>query len=112
MFILHMYSVHASFLLNFVMVFINRMAITDRARLLLEMTSLEELAKPNSKEYIRWQNVKRGRARFGAVEIEELGRLMPQYRYWLISGEVMPEVGQTSPAYDEANKKLQSQSAG
>lgn len=94
------------------MVFYNQMDITDRAKLLLDLAKLEDLAKPNSKEYVRWQNIKRGRARFGALEIEELGKLMPSYRWWLMSGEVMPEVGQTSPAYDEANEKLTSQSAG
>lgn len=94
------------------MVFYNQMDITDRAKLLLDLAKLEDLAKPNSKEYVRWQNIKRGRARFGALEIEKLGKLMPSYRWWLMSGEVMPEVGQTSPAYDEANEKLPSQSAG
>lgn len=80
--------------------------ITDRAMLLLGKISLSELAVTNSKEYVRWQNIKRGSARMAAIEVEQLGNAFPQYRYWLISGEVMPEAGQTSPAYDEANEKL------
>ncbi|NLY17085.1 MAG: DNA-binding protein [Gammaproteobacteria bacterium] len=88
------------------------MDITDRARLLLGIANLEELAKPNSKEYVRWQNVKRGRARFGAVEIEELGKLFPNWAFWLTTGKVAPEIGQTSPAYDEANRKLHNQNVG
>lgn len=88
------------------------MDITDRAKLLLGMASLEDLAKPNSKEYVRWQNIKRGRARFGAVEIEELGKLYPNWAFWLTTGKIAPEIGQTSPAYDQANEKLQEPNAG
>nr|WP_228723497.1 hypothetical protein [Pseudomonas tohonis] len=40
--------------------------------------------------------------RISTVEVEELSRLFPAYRWWLISGEVAPEIGQTSPGYDEA----------
>jgi hypothetical protein len=36
----------------------------------------------------------------------------PQYRWWLTTGEVMPEIGQTSPEYDEANRNLTSQDVG
>lgn len=89
-----------------------KMDITNRAKLLLDLASLEDLAKPNSKEYVRWQNVKRGRARFGAVEIEELGKLFPSWAFWLTTGNIAPEIGQTSPAYDLANEKLQEPNAG
>ena len=36
----------------------------------------------------------------GANEIEILGRVYPQYRWWLITGEVKPDQGQTSPEHD------------
>jgi len=45
-------------------------------------------------------------------ELEVLQAVFPQYRLWLISGEVMPESGQTSPDYDEANQNLTGQNAG
>lgn len=86
--------------------------INDRALLLLGKISLSDLAVTNSKEYVRWQNIKRGSARIAATEIEELGKFFPSYRYWLISGDVMPESGQTSPGYDEANEKLAGPNAG
>ena len=86
--------------------------INDRAMLLLGKIRLSDLAATNSKEYVRWQNIKRGSARIGATEIEEIGKVFPNYRYWLISGELMPEVGQTSPAYDEANEKLTAPNVG
>ncbi|WP_312373860.1 DNA-binding protein [Stutzerimonas nitrititolerans] len=86
--------------------------VSDRALLLLEATSLKELAEVNSKEYVRWQNIKRGKARISAEEIEALANLYKNYRWWLITGEVMPDKGQTSPEYDQANRNLQTQSAG
>ncbi|WP_239655525.1 DNA-binding protein [Pseudomonas marincola] len=84
----------------------------DRVLKLLDTTSLKDLAEVNSKEYVRWQSIKRGRARISAEEIDQLGRLYPKYRWWLMTGEVMPDKGQTSPEYDEANRNLTSQSAG
>lgn len=86
--------------------------MTDRALQLLNATSLKELADVNSKDYLRWQNIKRGRARLGADEVELLGQAYPQYRWWLMTGEVMPDKGQVSPDYDEANRNLSNQNAG
>lgn len=54
----------------------------------------------------RWQNIKAGKARLSDAEIEAVMELFPQYRWWLMTGEVMPEKGQTSPDYDAANEKL------
>ncbi|WP_339515085.1 DNA-binding protein [Pseudomonas sp. RL_15y_Pfl2_60] len=86
--------------------------ITDRGIQLLEMASIKTLVETGSTEYVRWQNIKRGKARIGANEIEILGRAFPQYRWWLITGEVQPGNGQTSPEYDEANRNLTGQNAG
>lgn len=86
--------------------------MSDRALLLLKMAKLQDLATPNTSEYIRWQNVKRGGAKVRTEEIEALAELFPAYRWWLMTGEVMPDKGQTSPDYDEANRNLTSQSAG
>ena len=77
------------------------MSIYDRALLLLGRISLSDLAMTNSREYVRWQNVKRGSVRIGAAEIEELGNKFPKYRYWLISGEEIEAVGQVSPLTDQ-----------
>ena len=87
-------------------------AMLDRVLKLLAATSLKDLAEVNSKEYVRWQSIKRGKARISAEEIEQLGRVYPNYRWWLMTGEVMPDKGQTSPEYDEANRNLTSQNAG
>ncbi|MHA6494714.1 hypothetical protein ACX0MV_15925 [Pseudomonas borbori] len=45
-------------------------------------------------------------------EISILVKMYPQYALWLASGNTAPEVGQTSPQYDEANSKLASPNAG
>lgn len=79
------------------------MSITDRAVLLIDLAGLDAFAPVRSKEYYRWSNIKRGKARLGAEEIEQLNAMFPRYRWWLATGEVMPESGQTSPGYDEQN---------
>lgn len=86
--------------------------ITDRALQLLNQTSLKELAEVNSKDYVRWQSIKRGKARLGAEELEMLGAKYPQYRWWLMTGEVMADKGQVSPGYEKADSNLSNQSAG
>lgn len=80
---------------------VNGMA--DRALLLLNNTSLKELATVGSKDYVRWQNIKRGKARLGPGEIELLGKTHPQYRWWLMTGEAMPDKGQISPECNKAD---------
>lgn len=86
--------------------------IGDRAKLLLEAASIKELAEAGPTDYVRWQNIKRGKARLGADEIETIGKVFKRYRWWLMTGEVMPAQGQTSPEYDQANSNLSNQSAG
>lgn len=61
-----------------------------------------------------WNNLKNP-ARSREIKEEEIlaiAKVFPQYRWWLITGEVMPEKGQISPAYDEAHSNLPNQSAG
>lgn len=88
------------------------MSITDRSLALIEISNLSELTRAGETNYDRWVSIKRGKARVGADEVETLGKVYPQYRWWLSTGEVMPEIGQTSPDYDEANSKLPSHNAG
>lgn len=71
--------------------------LTDRALQLINATSLVELSKAGDTDYPRWVNIKRGRARVGADEIEILGKLYPSYRWWLLTGETCPEQGQMAP---------------
>ncbi|WP_236211580.1 DNA-binding protein [Metapseudomonas otitidis] len=76
------------------------MSISDRALLLIGMSSLKDLANAGDTNYPRWVSIKRGRARVGADEVEILGTVYPQYRWWLSTGEVLPDIGQVSPPLD------------
>lgn len=62
-------------------------------------------------DYERWRNVSKGAVRVSAEEIDVLVQIYPQYALWLASGQIAPEIGQTSPAYEEAQSKLEQQSA-
>lgn len=56
--------------------------------------------------------MRNGKARITDAEIEAVIALFPQYALWLVTGEVAPESGQTSPEYDEAHRNLVGQDAG
>ena len=86
--------------------------LSDRAFQLLERTGLKELTKLGETDYVSWQNIKPGRTQLRANEVEIIGRAFPQYRWWLMTGEVKPEIGQTSPEYDDANAALKKHGEG
>ena len=75
--------------------------ISARGLRLLEMASIKKLTELGSTDYLRWQNIKRGKARLGANEVEILGKAFPSYRWWLMTGEVSPELKQLSPDHEE-----------
>ncbi|MDF3841712.1 DNA-binding protein [Pseudomonas citronellolis] len=79
------------------------MSITERALRLISQSNLSELTRAGETDYNRWVSIKRGRARVGADEVEILGKIYPHYRWWLSTGEVLPEIGQTSPDHDQTN---------
>lgn len=77
----------------------------DRCLLLLtQVVPLKDLAEPNSKEYVRWQNIKRGKVRVGIAEAELLAKKFPQYSLWIISGQVAPDIGQISPDLEQVKR--------
>ena len=53
----------------------------------------------------RWGNIRNGKARLTDAEIDAVIELFPGYALWLATGQIAPEVGQTSPEYDEANSQ-------
>ncbi|MFR0691315.1 hypothetical protein ACLUTX_18095 [Enterobacterales bacterium AE_CKDN230030158-1A_HGKHYDSX7] len=78
--------------------------ISARGLQLLEMASIKKLSELGSTDYLRWQNIKRKKARLGADEVEILGRAFPDYRWWLLTGETAVELNQSSPDHsDSAN---------
>ncbi len=57
-------------------------------------------------DHDRWKSVSKGAVRVSTDEIDVLVKVYPQYALWLASGQIAPEIGQTSPDYDAANAKL------
>jgi len=90
--------------------------IKDRVITLLKKTGIRatELEERTGISRYTWNNLKNpSRTReIKEEEITAIGSVYPQYRWWILTGETMPEVGQTSPEYDEVNEKLDNQNAG
>lgn len=83
-----------------------------RARTLIDKAGFERLIRESAIGLVRWQTVRYKPIRMSTEEVEALVKLFPQYALWLASGQIAPEVGQTSPDYDEANRNLSQPSAG
>ncbi len=60
----------------------------------------------------KWYALRKGGRRINEDDIKAIVGLAPEYAFWLVSGNIAPECGQTSPEYDEANSNLSNQSAG
>lgn len=63
-------------------------------------------------DHDRWKSVSKGAVRVTTEEIDVLVKAFPQYALWLASGQVAPEIGQTSPDYYEANRNLSQPNEG
>ena len=84
----------------------------DRARKLIKKVGPKKLSKLSGTEHSRWLNVSKGAVRVSTEEIDVLVNVFPQYALWIASGQIIPESGQVSPEYDEANRNLTGQDAG
>lgn len=87
-------------------------SIQDRAITLIYKAGLDDLVRGSKVSWSRWKNLRHKKARISTDEIETLVALYPGYALWIASGKIAPEIGQTSPEYDEANRNLTSQDAG
>ena len=76
----------------------------DRAMLLIENSSVAELIKLGSTNSTRWHNIKRNKARISVEEIEILAKAFPEYRWWLLTGKGLPEIGQKEPQVKTVQK--------
>ena len=87
-------------------------SIQNRARTLISKAGMDRLVKESEIGFQRWHSVRFKNVRMSTEELEVLQALFPSYRLWLICGEIAPEIGQTSPEYDEASSKLPTHNAG
>jgi hypothetical protein len=74
--------------------------------------SAPKLEKVSGIDRSKWYHLRNGKRRANEDDIEAIVSLAPQYALWLTTGNTAPEIGQTSPEYDEANSKLPNHSAG
>lgn len=79
-------------------------SIQERARTLIKRAGVDAIARESEIAHSRWLSVTYKKVRMSTEELEVIQRVFPQYRYWLISGEIAPEIGQTSPEYDEVRE--------
>lgn len=80
----------------------------DRARLLIKKLGPKK-ASTFGGDYERWKSVSKGAVRVSTEEIDVLVEVYPQYALWLACGKIAPDVGQTSPEYDQANASSRDQ---
>ncbi len=71
----------------------------------LKLPQLEQLTGISRYTWSNLKNPAKSRE-VKAEEIEAVVKLYPQYALWIVSGNVHPECGQTSPEYDEAHRNL------
>ncbi|QLF94089.1 hypothetical protein HW090_13140 [Pseudomonas sp. ABC1] len=87
-------------------------SIQTRARALIAKAGFDILIKSSDIPMNRWHSVRFKNIRMSTEEVEVLVKIYPQYALWLASGQILPEAGQTSPEYDEANAKLAAPGVG
>ncbi|EKL0658758.1 TPA: hypothetical protein L4847_006467 [Pseudomonas aeruginosa] len=72
--------------------------INDRVRTVASIAGMDRLVRETHIGSNRWRTVLYNRdIRISTDEIEALGKIFPQFRWWIVSGEIAPEIGQTSP---------------
>lgn len=86
--------------------------IEDRAKLLIKRAGIDTLVRSGEIGNSRWKAVLYKGVRMSTNELEVVKKVFPEYSLWLISGEIAPEIGQTSPEYDQINSKLDSRAEG
>ncbi|MBZ9665231.1 helix-turn-helix domain-containing protein [Pseudomonas sp. LMG 31766] len=81
--------------------------VWDRKKL-----SAPKLEKLTGIDRSSWYHLRNGKRRANEQDIEAIVQMFPQYAFWIASGQIAPEIGQTSPDYDEANRNLSQPNAG
>lgn len=92
-------TLNISDLLIFREVLVWNMELVERINLVIKQEGYTRpmLEKATGIKAKRWENMSGKIAKPYAEELEALGRLWPEYAYWLITGSEIPEAGQISP---------------
>lgn len=74
-----------------------------REHLGLNRTEFAEVTGVPSKT---WSNIENGLQKANEDHLQAIAKHWPEYSYWLLTGNTIPEAGQISPELDEAREKL------
>lgn len=77
-------------------------SIDDRIRALIDLATIDALIRASGIGGTRWRTVRYDRrTRISTLEVEALVAVFPQYAFWINTGDILPDAGQTSPSYDQ-----------
>lgn len=68
--------------------------------------SRRDLEKETGIPEYTWKAVEGGKQKPNEDHIEALAKLWPEFKFWLVFGETMPECGQISPELEEIRVSL------
>lgn len=82
--------------------------IGDRIRITRDFKGLSrrDLEKETGIPEYTWKAVEGGKQKPNEDHIEALSKLWPEYKFWLVFGETMPECGQISPELEKIRVSL------
>ena len=63
--------------------------------------SAKELERLTGIDREKWYSLRNSRRRMNEEDIVALNKIYPEYAYWLSTGQIIPESGQTSPEFEE-----------
>lgn len=67
---------------------------------MIKLLGPKKVSDLSNGDHNRWKSISKGAIRVSTEEIDVLVEIFPQYALWLASGNVAPEIGQTSPETD------------
>lgn len=82
--------------------------IRDRAIKALNFTRLKNpgLEAKTGIKANDWSSLRNRKIRLNEDHIEGLKKVAPEFIYWIMTGETLPEAGQISPEIEETRKNL------
>jgi len=83
--------------------------IRDRAIKALDFSMLKNpaLEAKTGIKAMDWGNLRNKKIRLNEDHIEGLKKITPEFIYWIMTGEILPECGQISPELEETRQNLE-----
>ena len=81
----------------------------ERVRKIIDRSGLplSEIENLTGISQYKWGNLLTGKQRVNEDHITALRKVWPQYTYWLVTGDTIPEAGQISPDLEDIREKLE-----